>query len=222
MVRENVVVSVFNEKLMGSLALLAIFLLYIDLAMPLGLEWRSMLWAIDWGIIAIFGAEYLVKLYFADKKVHYVKDAWNILNLLIVTIPLLTFVPGIVGGLVYSPILRLARVFRVLPGVFRTLLFAVRAGGEVKGWLPYTVILTIPEEWRDSWKKLREAYSANDEELAWLLLKERLEQIYGKSEPYARLVSAAREIETNLGLKSLHDFSRQVELLAKKLVEEER
>jgi len=83
------------------------------------------------------------------------------------------------------------------------------------------VVLNIPDEWEDEWEKLLELYGASDEDLAWELLKDELAVITGKKEKeaYERMEKAAREVHTNLGPDYLDKFSREIELLAKKLVE---
>jgi len=82
-------------------------------------------------------------------------------------------------------------------------------------------MITIPDEWEDEWMKLLELYSTSDEDLLWQLIKDELTVISGKKEKdaYERIEAAAREIQRSLGADHLDQFSREVELLAKKLIE---
>lgn len=85
------------------------------------------------------------------------------------------------------------------------------------------VVLTIPDEWEDEWKKLLELYGLSDEDLAWDLIKDEIAVISGKKEKeaYGRIESAVREIHRSLGGEYLDRFSREIEILAKKLLETE-
>lgn len=83
------------------------------------------------------------------------------------------------------------------------------------------IVFTIPDKWEDTWKKLSELYGVSDEDLLWELVKDEVVVVSGKAEKkaYERIEAAAREIHRELGADYLDRFSREVELLAKKLVE---
>lgn len=87
--------------------------------------------------------------------------------------------------------------------------------------MPRKIVFTVPDKWEDAWKKLLELYGVSDEDLLWELIKDEVALISGKTEKgaYERIEAAAREIHRELGADYLDGFSREVELLARKLVE---
>lgn len=204
--------AIFGERILLFLSTLAVPLLLIDIFTPLNPIQQFIIQVIDWGIIAVFFLEYLSKLYAADSKSLYVRNGWNMLSIIIIVLPFFGLITSSYF-LFYSPVLRMLRVTRIL-------LFTVKAGGEARALLPNTVLVTIPAELLEGWEKLREKYEASDEDLAYLLLKNEVMKTQSpETNPYLRLESAGREIEQTAGLEALDAFSREVELLGKKLVE---
>lgn len=76
---------------------------------------------INYGVILAFILEYALKLYVADSRKKYVLDLWHILDLAIILLAFVDFVPFIpLSGSRISPLLRLTRLFRVLVVAGRT------------------------------------------------------------------------------------------------------
>ena len=87
--------------------------------------------------------------------------------------------------------------------------------------MPRKVEILIPDEWEKTWRKLLKLYELKDHELVLELIKDEVSVIAGERErkSYERMEAAAKEVNRNLGSECLDQFSREVELLAKKLVE---
>lgn len=87
--------------------------------------------------------------------------------------------------------------------------------------MPRKVDILIPDEWEKTWLKLLKLYNLKDHELVLELIKDEVAVIAGERErkAYERMEAAAKEVNRNLGAECLDQFSREVELLAKKLVE---
>jgi hypothetical protein len=83
------------------------------------------------------------------------------------------------------------------------------------------VCFEIPDERIHEWEQLMVIYGVSESELAWLLIKDELAVIGGEKEreAYERMEAAARQVYKVLGSDYLDQFSREVELVAKKLVE---
>jgi Mg2+ and Co2+ transporter CorA len=83
--------------------------------------------AVSYVIIVIFALEYFLKLYVADSRRAYATNPWHVLDLLIVAISLIIFLPQIpfadIGRT--SPMLRLLRVTRIFAVAGRTVNRAV-------------------------------------------------------------------------------------------------
>jgi Mg2+ and Co2+ transporter CorA len=111
----------FNDDLMTVLA----FLIIPTVGLPLIFEFSKVMLAIfmmvNYFIIFMFIAEYLVMLYLSESRSRYVLDIWHILDLLIIVLALSDFVPffSMSFGRA-SPVLRLLRVLRVFTAIGRT------------------------------------------------------------------------------------------------------
>ena len=82
--------------------------------------------------------------------------------------------------------------------------------------------MEIPDEYLDNWKKLQELYGLEDDKLLWKLIEDEISVMIGKKEKdaYERIEAAIREVHKVLGKEALEEFSRHIEILAKKLIEE--
>ena len=81
---------------------------------------HTVLDTLNYFIIFMFTAEYCLKLYVAEERFKFVIDPWHILDLTIVVLALLDFVPIIPGGGRFAPVLRLARVIWIFVLAGRT------------------------------------------------------------------------------------------------------
>jgi len=93
-------------------------------------------------------------------------------------------------------------------------------------WLemPRRVFVEIPDEYLDNWRKLQELYGLEEDKLLWKLIEDEINVMVSKREKdaYERIEAAIREIHKVLGEEALEQFSRHIEILAKKLIEEVR
>lgn len=89
------------------LAVSGVFLVVLVLQLIGPEVWKSTLFWLDWAISITFLGDYLLRFYMAPAKWEFVGDAWNLLDLFVVSVP---FMALIVGGLG----LGFFRVFRVI------------------------------------------------------------------------------------------------------------
>jgi Mg2+ and Co2+ transporter CorA len=77
--------------------------------------------AVNYFIILMFIAEYIVMLYLAESRIKYVFNIWHLLDLLIILLALMDFSPAFTLSFGRaSPVLRLLRVLRVFTAIGRT------------------------------------------------------------------------------------------------------
>ncbi len=108
--------SIFSDRFMAILALLLVPIIILEFAVTLSSSSYDFLEICDWTIIVLFIAEYVTKLYLAENRWAYFKSPWHLLDLLIVVIPFVQFLPFLGLKLTGSAslllrLLRLPRVF---------------------------------------------------------------------------------------------------------------
>jgi Mg2+ and Co2+ transporter CorA len=105
--------QVFSDRLMAELAFLLIPTSLFPLWFPFSPVTVILLTIINSVIIAVFGLEYLLKIYAAESRWRYFRNPWHLLDLLIVVLAVVDFLPFVAwkGGRA-SPILRLLRFAR--------------------------------------------------------------------------------------------------------------
>ena len=88
--------------------------------------------------------------------------------------------------------------------------------------MPRKVVVEIPDEYLDNWRKLQELYGLDEGRLVWKLIEDEISVMVGREErdAYERVERAIREIHKALGREALKEFSRRVEILARKFIEE--
>lgn len=88
--------------------------------------------------------------------------------------------------------------------------------------MAHEVKFRIPDEWEKNWRRLVEISGKSEQELVLDLIEDEVTLMATKEEKdsYDRMESAAREVHKHLGREGLEQFSKEVRLLAKKLVEE--
>jgi Mg2+ and Co2+ transporter CorA len=118
---KNPVQWILNDELMIVLALLLIPVVALPLFFTLSRFMTGFLSILNYVIIAAFIAEYFLKLFIADSKKEFVSDTWHILDLFIIVLALMEFLPLITLGYgEASPILRLLRVLRIFTAAGRS------------------------------------------------------------------------------------------------------
>lgn len=123
------VYQIFTDHLMIVLALLLIPTLLLPFLFKFSHFMLVLFTAVNYVIIVIFALEYFSKLYVADSRREYATNPWHIIDLLIVILPIVNFLPRIpfrgIGRT--SPLLRLLRVTRIFAVAGRTVKRAVPA-----------------------------------------------------------------------------------------------
>ncbi|VVB90344.1 Cobalt/magnesium transport protein CorA [uncultured archaeon] len=121
------VYQIFTDNLMIVLALLLIPVIFLPFLFKFSHFMLVLFRAVSYVIIVIFALEYFLKLYVADSRRAYATNPWHVLDLLIVAISLVIFLPRIpfadIGRT--SPMLRLLRVTRIFAVAGRTVKRAV-------------------------------------------------------------------------------------------------
>ncbi|MFH1038431.1 MAG: CorA family divalent cation transporter [PVC group bacterium] len=112
--------AVFSDDLMVLLALLLIPATLLPLIFTFSSFTITVFLAVNYFVIAMFVAEYVLKLWAADDRRRFFLNPWHLLDLVIVILALLDFVPDIPGGGRFAPLLRLIRLSRLFAVAGRT------------------------------------------------------------------------------------------------------
>lgn len=114
--RRSKVISrfVLSEAFLGFLAIVAAALTFIPFLFNVPEQVDRLLEAAQWAIILLFAIEYLTGLAASQSKRRFVVNPWRIVDAATVLVPLATLLPGASEFLRSSPVLRLARLARVV------------------------------------------------------------------------------------------------------------
>lgn len=110
---QRVLRFVLGEAFLGFLAIAAVALTLLPMLFPVARGTERLLELCQWGIVALFAAEYLLGLASAPSKKTFVLDPWRLLDLFTILVPMLTILPNVSEALRTSPVFRLARVVRI-------------------------------------------------------------------------------------------------------------
>lgn len=105
---------ILNESLLGFLAIVSVALTIAPSIFDFSRQTEICIESIQWGIIGLFGIEYIYGLSVCNNKKEYLKSGWKLIDLATVLIPLLTLIPGVSDVFRSAPILRLIRLARVI------------------------------------------------------------------------------------------------------------
>lgn len=113
--------SIFSDRFMASLALLLVPIILLELLVKLSIAEYDFLEIIDWSIVAFFIIEYTSKLYLAENRWKHFTSPWHLLDLVIVVIPFVQFLPflGLKNAGSASLLFRLLRLPRVFAAAGR-------------------------------------------------------------------------------------------------------
>lgn len=111
-----------GEAFLGFLAIVATALTLFPMLFSISENAASTLDAIQWGIVALFAAEYLLALVWSEDKRAFLLNPWRLLDLATILVPLATLLPSVSDLLRSSLLLRLVRLVRIVT-------FSVRASG---------------------------------------------------------------------------------------------
>ncbi len=113
--------SIFSDKFMAFLALLLVPIILVEFVVKLSPAEYDFLEICDWAIIVLFIIEYTSKLYLSENRWAHFTSPWHILDLVIVVIPFVQFLPflGLKLSGSASLLLRLLRLPRVFAAAGR-------------------------------------------------------------------------------------------------------
>jgi Mg2+ and Co2+ transporters len=108
--------SVFSDKFMIFLSLILIPIIIVPIFVELPRDVLNFLDMCDFVILILFIAEYALKLYVAQDRWSHFKSPWHIVDLIIIVLPFLQFLPVVNLGITGTPslLLRLLRIPRAL------------------------------------------------------------------------------------------------------------
>ena len=112
--------AVFSDDLMVLLAFLLIPATIFPLIFTFTPLTVNIFLAVNYFVIAMFVVEYALKLWAAEDRRRFFLNPWHLLDLFIVILALLDFVPDIPGGGRFAPILRLLWLCRLCAVAGRT------------------------------------------------------------------------------------------------------
>ncbi|HSV49899.1 MAG TPA: CorA family divalent cation transporter [Candidatus Acidoferrales bacterium] len=127
----EMVASVFSDKLMIFLSLILIPIILLPFIFQLNTDILFFFEICDWIIVVLFVAEYALKLYAAQNRWSHFKSAWHIVDLIIIILPFMQYLPTLDLAITGSPslLLRLLRLPRALAVGGRVI--ASRRGNEI-------------------------------------------------------------------------------------------
>lgn len=113
--------NIFSDRFMAFLALLLVPIITVEFFVTRAGQVYDFLEICDWTIIILFLVEYVSKLYLADDRWAHFKNKWHLLDLIIVAIPFVQFIPflGLNATGSASLLLRLLRLPRVFAAAGR-------------------------------------------------------------------------------------------------------
>ncbi len=190
--------AVFSDRFMISLSLIIIPLIILPLVFTLNDTVLVFFEICDWIIIILFVAEYITKLYVAQNRWEHFKSAWHIVDLVIIVLPFIQYLPLIEVTITGSPslllrLLRLPRAFAVGSRAIASRRSNSIASQKIENTLPETVIQQVDAECKTqnlSWDELK-THLADVNKHEWVHINylseegfSALSQILGVPEPH--------------------------------------
>jgi Mg2+ and Co2+ transporter CorA len=108
------IARLLSEPVMGFLALAALSVALTPQLFVLPRGFERTLAAVEWTIVALFAAEYLVNFALAHDRMRYVVSPWRLLDAFIILAPLVSLLPFAPAWVRSSPALRVLRLARVI------------------------------------------------------------------------------------------------------------
>ena len=165
----EIVGSILSDRFMAFVAFLLVPIIVLPLVTPLPEPVTTFLYVSDWTIILVFVIEYSSKLYLAQSRREYFLSRWHILDLAIIVLSLLLYLPVFDWRTPGSPslLLRLLRLPRLVAAG------SIAAGGVIQEAPPTQV-----EEKTEKDARIRSISAGNlqavRDHLSWDDLKQRL------------------------------------------------
>jgi Mg2+ and Co2+ transporter CorA len=111
----EIVNLIFPDSFMIFLAVVMIPIILLPFWVSLPKSVDDVMRFADYTILGLFIAEYVLKTVFAENIIKRIIDPWHLLDLFIILVPLIGFIPVVSGQFAYSsPLLRLLRIVRVV------------------------------------------------------------------------------------------------------------
>jgi Mg2+ and Co2+ transporter CorA len=110
----EMVESVFSDRFMIFLSLLLVPIILLPFIFQLSPNVLAFLEICDWVIVVLFVTEYITRLYVAENRWEHFKSPWHIVDLIIIILPFVQYLPVITISITGSPslLLRLLRIPR--------------------------------------------------------------------------------------------------------------
>jgi Mg2+ and Co2+ transporter CorA len=130
---QKTVYWLFNDDLMNVLAFILVPAIGLPLFFKLSPVMLGLLDLVNFFVVAMFIAEYILRLYVADSRSAFIRNPWHVLDLIIIILAMVDFIGFLSLGRA-SPVLRLLRLLRIFTA----------AGRSVKGSRPRTPAIKAP------------------------------------------------------------------------------
>lgn len=196
----EIVNTILPDKLMMFLSLILIPTILTPFIVQLDTAVLEFLEICDGIILTLFIAEYILKLYCAENRWHHFKAPWHLVDLVIITLPFIQYLPFIGLAITGSPslLLRLLRLPRAVAVGGRAVAGRRTTGNSIASEIkdePETVIYQVDKDLKTvkanlTWKDLEE-HVADKTRQEWIDLHyvsqegfKRLSQILQISEPH--------------------------------------
>jgi Mg2+ and Co2+ transporter CorA len=118
-----------GESFMGFLAIVSAGLTLFPMLFPLTPVADAGIDTLQWGIIGWFAFEYLFAFASSPAKAAFLRSPWRLLDVVTIVLPLATLLPSVTSAFRSSPVLRLARLVRLITLGVRVSGVAVRHRG---------------------------------------------------------------------------------------------
>lgn len=146
--RDDTSLKWYNEATVWLwLGVSVVFLAVLTLQLVGPEAWEPVLFWVDWALSLAFLADYLLRIYMAPNKVTFFFHWWNLLDLLVVSVPFVS----LVTGTQWAGFFRIARILRLLMIGTKTGVRLVFTRAQVK-WVGLAAIAVMVTTWFVVWR----------------------------------------------------------------------
>lgn len=104
----------FSEGVIGFLGLVAMAVALGPMVFDVAARWHRPLYFVEWMLIAVFAADLARRGLRARDRARWIRSPWRLVDVVVVTGPLLALLPQVADVAGASPSLRLLRLFRAV------------------------------------------------------------------------------------------------------------
>ncbi len=109
----------FNDDLMNVLAFILVPVIGLPMLFQLSPVMQGLLDLVNYFVVAMFIAEYFLRLYVADSRSAFIRNPWHVLDMIIIILAIVDIVGFLSVGRA-SPVLRLLRLLRIFTAAGRS------------------------------------------------------------------------------------------------------